>query len=116
MVSDFVHQDIPEVKPMQPIQVSPSKRIGMKKYTTPPVMTVEGGGTTITLQLFSRSRQNENSPEPFEKLCWAIPQLCFDLSCSTRTDEAVQRLKLDDFRKFRIFGDSAVKTLEDRLN
>ena len=40
VMSQFVHQNIPQVKPVQRIQSHSSERVRMKKYATPPVVTV----------------------------------------------------------------------------
>jgi hypothetical protein len=34
VVPNFVHQDISDVEPMQPIQIGPSKGVGVKKPET----------------------------------------------------------------------------------
>jgi hypothetical protein len=55
MVSDLVHQDVPEIKSMDPIQIGLSEGVGMKKHAAVPVLTIKGTPTPPTLQLLLRS-------------------------------------------------------------
>jgi hypothetical protein len=55
MVSDFVHQDIAEIKPMKPNQIGPSKGVGVEKDAAPPVVTVKSSRTSPTPQLLPGS-------------------------------------------------------------
>lgn len=47
---------------------------------------------------------------------WAVQESHFNFLGCARTYESVRRLEFDDLREFRLFGDSPIKTPENRLH
>src|SRR3954469_6980307 len=101
-----------DIKPAQRVQLSASKGIGVKKHATLPVGAISKSRTFITQQLLSRSGQDEHGSQSSQKFRWATSQLGLHFLSATGANEALQRFEVDDFWKFRIFGDLTIKTLE----
>src|SRR4051794_3442589 len=116
MMPDLVHQNRTHIKPTQPIQVSSSKWISVKKHTIHPVLAVTCPHTAPAFQLLLRSGQNEDGPQSSQEFDRTASQLSFHLHRQTGSDETLQCWQLDDLRIGRPLGNLSIKTPEDRLN